>query len=104
MDLQSEKIELVKLLLETESREVINEIKAVFKKQGNDFYDDLPQHVKDSIERGLKDIEAGEAFTTENLRVIRPADGLEPKYYDLIVGKKASKAIKAGTPLSWDIM
>jgi len=62
MDLQSEKIELVKLLLETESREVINEIKAVFKKQGNDFYDDLPQHVKDSIERGLKDIEAGEVY------------------------------------------
>jgi len=58
---------------------------------------------KRSIYAG-KDIEAGEAFTTENLRVIRPADGLEPKYYDLIVGKKASKAIKAGTPLSWDIM
>jgi hypothetical protein len=59
MDLQAEKIELVKLLLETESRDVIDEIKAIFKKQGNDFYDDLPQHVKDSIERGLNDIEDG---------------------------------------------
>lgn len=59
MNLQSEKIELVKLLLETESREVIDEIKAIFKKQGNDFYDDLPQHVKDGIEAGLKDIEEG---------------------------------------------
>ncbi len=62
MDLQSEKIELVKLLLETESSEVINEIKAIFKKQGNDFYDDLPQHVKDSIETGIKEIEAGEVY------------------------------------------
>jgi len=62
MDLQAEKIELVKLLLETESRDVINEIKAVFKKQGNDFYDDLPQHVKESIEIGLKEIEAGEVY------------------------------------------
>jgi len=59
MDLQSEKIELVKLLLETESREVLDEIKAIFKKQGNDFYDDLPQHVKEDIEAGLKDIEEG---------------------------------------------
>jgi predicted transcriptional regulator len=62
MDLQAEKIELVKLLLETESREVINEIKAVFKKRGNDFYDDLPQYVKDSIETGLREIEAGEVY------------------------------------------
>jgi predicted transcriptional regulator len=62
MDLQAEKIELVKLLLETESRDVINEIKAVFKKQGNDFYDDLHQHVKDSIEIGLKEIEDGEVY------------------------------------------
>jgi hypothetical protein len=62
MDLQSEKIELVKLLLETESRDVLNEIKAIFKKQGNDFYDDLPQHVKDDIEAGLKDVEAGNVY------------------------------------------
>jgi len=62
MDLQSEKIELVKLLLETESREIINEIKAVFKKQGNDFYDDLPQNVKDDIEAGLKDVEEGNVY------------------------------------------
>jgi len=65
MDLQAEKIELVRLLLETESREVINEIKAVFKKQGNDFYDDLPQHVKDSIEKGIKEIETGEFYEHE---------------------------------------
>jgi hypothetical protein len=62
MDLQSEKIELVKLLLETESREVINEIKAVFKKQGNDFYDELPQHIKDDIDAGIKDIEEGKVY------------------------------------------
>ncbi|MDB5114758.1 MAG: hypothetical protein JWQ79_250 [Mucilaginibacter sp.] len=62
MDVQSEKIELVKLLLETESRDVLNEIKAIFKKQGNDFYDDLPQHVKDDIEAGLKDVEAGNVY------------------------------------------
>lgn len=60
--MQSEKIELVKLLLETESREVLDEIKAIFKKQGNDFYDDLPQHVKEDIEAGLKDIEEGRVY------------------------------------------
>jgi predicted transcriptional regulator len=62
MDLQAEKIELVKLLLETENSEVIKEIKAIFKRQGNDFYDDLPQHVKDSIEISLKEVESGEVY------------------------------------------
>ncbi len=51
-----------------------------------------------------KDIAPGEAFSADNLKIIRPADGLETKYYDLILGRKASKVIKAGTPLSWDII
>ncbi len=51
-----------------------------------------------------KDIVPGEAFSADNLKIIRPADGLETKYYDLILGRKASKAIKAGTPLNWDII
>ena len=51
-----------------------------------------------------KDIAAGEAFTKENIRVIRPGLGLAPKHYDELLGKPASKAIKAGTPLSWDMV
>ncbi|WP_299824486.1 pseudaminic acid synthase [uncultured Pontibacter sp.] len=51
-----------------------------------------------------KDIAAGEAFTKENIRVIRPGLGLAPKHYEELLGKAASKAIKAGTPLSWDMV
>lgn len=51
-----------------------------------------------------QNIKAGELFTTQNLRRIRPANGLEPKYYELLLGKKASKDIVAGTPLSWDLV
>jgi pseudaminic acid synthase len=51
-----------------------------------------------------QNIKAGELFTTQNLRRIRPANGLEPKYYELLLGKKASKNIAAGTPLSWDLV
>lgn len=65
MNLQAEKLELMKLLLETESKDVINEIKAVFKKRGNDFYDELPQSVKDDIEISIKQIDAGEVYDHE---------------------------------------
>lgn len=49
-----------------------------------------------------EDIKAGELFSEKNLRVIRPGDGLAPKYYFQIIGKKATKAYSKGTPLKID--
>jgi pseudaminic acid synthase len=50
----------------------------------------------------VKDIKAGEPFTDENVRSIRPGYGLHPKYLKEILGKKAKTDIKRGAPLSWD--
>ncbi len=47
----------------------------------------------------VKDVKAGENFTTENVRSIRPGHGLPPKYLDQILGKTAAFSLKAGTPL-----
>ena len=47
----------------------------------------------------VKNIKKGEAFTKENTRVIRPGNGLAPKYYDKIIGLRASKDIERGMPL-----
>lgn len=53
----------------------------------------------------VKDVKKGELFTEENVRSIRPGYGLHPKYYKDIVGKRrARRDIKAGTPLSWDLI
>jgi sialic acid synthase SpsE len=52
----------------------------------------------------VKDIAAGEIFTKENLRVIRPGYGLLPKFYETVLGKNAKIDIKAGTPLTWSIL
>ena len=51
-----------------------------------------------------KDIAVGDIFTNENLKIIRPGNGLAPKFIDDIIGKKAKMSIKAGTPLNWDIL
>jgi predicted transcriptional regulator len=78
MDIQAEKIELVKLLLDTDNQTVLDEIKAIFQKQGHDFFDDLPQHVKDSIEAGLKDVEAGDVYEHEDvMRDIKTRYGIK---------------------------
>jgi len=47
----------------------------------------------------VKDIKSGEAFTEDNIRVIRPGDGLQPKYYEGLIGKISHTDLKAGTPL-----
>ncbi|WP_302632117.1 pseudaminic acid synthase [uncultured Clostridium sp.] len=47
----------------------------------------------------VKDIKIGEEFTEDNIRVIRPGYGLEPKYYHEILGKKSKVNINYGEPI-----
>ncbi len=47
----------------------------------------------------VQDIKEGEKLTEENVRVIRPGYGLEPKYYPQVLGQRALRDIKRGTPL-----
>jgi N-acetylneuraminate synthase len=51
-----------------------------------------------------KDMKAGDEFTPENLRAIRPGAGLAPKYIDEFLGKHINQKIKKGTPVSWDLL
>lgn len=49
------------------------------------------------------DMKAGDELTTENLRIIRPGTGLEPKYYELLLGKKVKQNVSKGTPVTWKL-
>ncbi|HCF8095914.1 TPA: pseudaminic acid synthase, partial [Klebsiella oxytoca] len=46
-----------------------------------------------------KDIKKGEIFSEENVKSVRPSFGLHPKFYQELLGKKASKDIKFGDAL-----
>ena len=52
----------------------------------------------------VDNINAGEEFTDLNVRSIRPGYGLKPKELNNILGRKASKSIERGQPLSWDLI
>ncbi|MDP3396782.1 MAG: pseudaminic acid synthase [Methanoregula sp.] len=52
----------------------------------------------------VRDIPAGETLSSQNIRSIRPGFGLPPKYLKQLIGKKSSKMILRGTPLSWDMV
>ena len=51
-----------------------------------------------------EDIKAGSVFTEENLKIIRPANGLAPKHWDFVMGKKSSVDLKKGQPLQWGLI
>lgn len=89
-----------------EFREMVNCVRDVEKALGEPSYE-LHEKVKENrqFSRSLfvvEDIKEGETLTNKNVRSIRPGFGLHPKYYSLVIGKKAVTNLDKGTPLQWD--
>jgi pseudaminic acid synthase len=47
----------------------------------------------------IKDIKIGDILSIDNIRIIRPGDGMAPKYYERLIGTIAVKEFKKGEPL-----
>jgi pseudaminic acid synthase len=52
----------------------------------------------------VHDVAAGEILTAQSVRSIRPAGGLHPRYFDMVLGRRTVHGIARGTPLSWDLI
>jgi len=50
----------------------------------------------------VRDVAAGEPFTADNVRIIRPGFGLAPRHLPEVIGKRAKYALARGTALAWD--
>ncbi len=91
-----------------EFRSMVKAVKEVESALGEVSYE-LTEKIKKSREfsRSLfivEDVKAGDKLTPENVRSVRPGFGLHPRYLDRILGRKAKKDIKKGTPLDWDLV
>lgn len=51
-----------------------------------------------------RDMQAGEVLAAADLRIVRPGDGLAPKHFEAILGRRIGRAAPAGTPVSWDLL
>lgn len=91
-----------------EFREMVDAIRVTEQALGRVNYEVSPKEMKSRVFRrslfAVADIAAGEAFTPENVRVIRPAHGLHPKHLEQVLGARARVAVERGTPLSWDLV
>lgn len=91
-----------------EFTEMVQQIRVVEQALGNASYE-LSENSKQSrwAARSLfvcADIAQDETITHENVRSIRPGQGLHPRNLPLVLGKKAKHVLKKGTPLSWDML
>ena len=65
MDIQLEKLELIKFIAETEDVSLIKSFKKLLKKEKKDWWEDLSDEQKADIEQGERDIENGDFVTSE---------------------------------------
>ena len=88
-----------------EFKRMVDEIRIVEKALGKVTYR-LTEKQEKSREEGRSlfvtaDMKKGDVFTAENMRSIRPAFGMAPRYYEEILGKRARCDIARGTPMDW---
>jgi pseudaminic acid synthase len=91
-----------------EFKAMVKSVREVGKALGEVSYE-LTEKMKKSRELSrslfvVKDIKAGETFTEENIRSIRPGYGLHTCFLKNVIGQKATRNIERGTPLDWKLI
>jgi Mg/Co/Ni transporter MgtE len=66
MNIQADKLEIVKMILETDNPSILESIKKLFKTTKADFWDTLPQDQKEDILKGIGEIEKGDVVDYED--------------------------------------
>ena len=89
-----------------EFAEMVQDVRNASVIKGRPTYE-LTEHEKNGLSSrrslvAVSDIGQGELFTDDNVRSIRPAIGIKPKYYTELLGRKAKKKYQFGEPISME--
>lgn len=88
-----------------ELRQMVEAIRTIEKALGSVRYGTSSEEAKSRVFRRslfvVRDMKAGDVFSRENLRSIRPGTGLPPKNLRTVIGRRAAADICRGTPLTW---
>jgi N-acetylneuraminate synthase len=91
-----------------EFKTMVEAIRVAEKALGEIYYGVREKEAKSRMFRRslfvVKDMKAGEEFTPENVRSIRPGHGLHTRYLDEVIRRRASHDIPKGTPVSWGLI
>lgn len=91
-----------------EMAQLVSETKRAWEAKGSISYGPTEAEKKSlQFRRSLyivEDMKAGDFFTSDNVRAIRPGLGLPTKYLNVVLGKSVAKDIKRGTALNWELI
>jgi pseudaminic acid synthase len=91
-----------------EFKAMVEAVRTVEKSLGTVSYGVSEKEAKSRIFRRslfvVEDVKAGDEFTARNVRSIRPGNGLAPKHLKEVLNRRASRDIKRGTPLDWNLI
>ncbi|MCB0115485.1 MAG: pseudaminic acid synthase [Caldilineaceae bacterium] len=91
-----------------EFKAMVDAVRVTERAMGRVHYDGADSEQKSrAFRRSLfvvQDMEAGAVFTAQNVRSIRPANGLAPKFLPDVIGRTITRSVPRGTPLLWDMV
>ncbi|MBI4349109.1 MAG: pseudaminic acid synthase [Elusimicrobia bacterium] len=91
-----------------ELKALVDGVRAAERSLGGVRYGPSPQEEPSrAFRRSLfvvEDVKRGDRFTPENVRCIRPGHGLHPRYADSVLGRRAARDVRRGTPLAWPLV
>ena len=91
-----------------EFKEMVDAIRTAERAMGEVSYEITEKQKESRVFRRslfvVKDIKKGEKFTEENVRSIRPGDGLHTRYLADVLSRRANRNIPRGTPVSWKLV
>ncbi|WCF07923.1 pseudaminic acid synthase [Paenibacillus thiaminolyticus] len=89
-----------------ELRALVTETERAWQSLGRIVYGPTDQEKPSMVFRRslyfVRDIQAGEIITSDDLRAIRPGHGLAPKFYDWVIGRRTAVDVAKGTPVTWN--
>jgi predicted transcriptional regulator len=62
MSIAITKVELAKRLLDTNDKGIINQIKAIFESHSENWWDELPDEIRNEVEKGIREADRGEGI------------------------------------------
>lgn len=90
-----------------EFSEMVNQIRQVRKSLGKReiTLQETEEESKSAMRRSLtarEDIDRGESFTLQNVKIARPEHGIDPGHYNVILGREASQSLLVNDPITWN--
>jgi pseudaminic acid synthase len=92
----------------SEFKSMVDAVRTVEKAVGQVHYRVGEQESRSRVFRRslfvVKNMKAGDEFSNENVRSIRPGYGMHTRYLGQVLGRRASREISRGTPLTWELI